>query len=749
MKECYKSIGLIIFIVLFGVGIFLPFWYVDKALLSLLWWLCPTIILLILLIRLIHSREDCLSFLLIDLAKIIAGIIGGLLSYEFTMRLGDGTKTNNLSAIDTVYVGVASVIVCGICICLAVLQFAVVDVARGVYEIKRENCDLKLPCSIYFLDCSRPSRIFGALLTYFLYFLFGFGIGIFFAILNLLRSGESFYCRNILTTTIIYCIIFIEYVIMIFVFVKPGQIYQWVRNWLQRMETCKEECKKECVKKPTGMVKSLLLIGIIVVIGFIILLKSSPSAKRKGAITILRSADSVTLDPAKAMDLESIRVIDNIYEPLVRFYEDATPSPCLIEGFEKKGNEYKFLLRDDIYFHNGKRLTSDDVVYTFQRFQDIKTPSFWKALHMDEIISEVSKVDERTVIIKLHNPYEPFLKLLSLSFLNIVHSNLSFKEEGSPAEIIGTGPFMFSEWRRNDFIKIVPNPNYRKGKPPMKEVIFKVVPNAFTRVMSVHKGEADIALDIDVDSLKILPKKTDAKVVSKEGHNVVYIAINTKRSPFDRKEVRKAISLAMNRKEFVDIVLEGYGVTLSTIIPPSILFKNSIPELPESLDDAKKIFDELKLGEREFSLLTIPKFEQFAQIVQGFLSKAGLRIKINSYETGLAVKMLQSGEFDLALIRYQGLFPDPDAFLTPLLSCKAIGFSNFSFWCNNEFDQIISQASRAKLEERIKLYEKAIRILQEEYPVVPLFSMKEIVLLNKRIRNYRLLGGGRILVYDP
>jgi len=276
---------------------------------------------------------------------------------------------------------------------------------------------------------------------------------------------------------------------------------------------------------------------------------SSGAAKSGGVLVFGRAGDSVGLDPGRETDGESFYVADNVYETLTKFKPGTTEIlPGLASSWDvaADGLTYTFHLRTGVKFHDGTPFNADAVVYSISRQFKQDMPDFqfgpwqyWGGMDMDNIVKDVVKVDDATVKFTLKRVEAPFLANLAMNFAAIV-SPTAAKMYGADfkSHPVGTGPFKFVSWTKDDNIVLDRNDAYWGQKAYLDRVILKVITDKSARYLALKKGEVDMIEFPNPSDIAAIQADSNLKIVSQAGMNVGYLALNTAHKPFDNKLVR-------------------------------------------------------------------------------------------------------------------------------------------------------------------------------------------------------------------
>jgi len=199
---------------------------------------------------------------------------------------------------------------------------------------------------------------------------------------------------------------------------------------------------------------------------------------------------------------------------------------------------------------------------------------YWLSMDMSNIVKDVVALDKYTVKISLKKKEAPILLNFAMQFASILSSDYADflakkgKQEDLGTKPIGTGPFIFKKWSRDDKTICLANKNYWDGRPYVDKLIFKIIPDNSVRVAELKAGSIHIMDSPDPVQVKDLEKNKNIKVIKETGLNAGWLALNTSKKPFDNKLVRQAINYAIDAKSIVKSVYEGLGQVAVNPIPP-------------------------------------------------------------------------------------------------------------------------------------------------------------------------------------
>ncbi|MEO0142309.1 MAG: ABC transporter substrate-binding protein [candidate division WOR-3 bacterium] len=482
--------------------------------------------------------------------------------------------------------------------------------------------------------------------------------------------------------------------------------------------------KKDKHLNPIPITKPFLFIALSFSLFVTGLLTCAP---KEEAITIVYDAPPLNLDPHLRREIVTISILGNIYETLIAFDANMKMTPCLADYWENIDSlAMRFYLRPNVEFHNHKELTTRDVHYSLYR--TIKLPESEYAYfrdYLDTILIE----DSLKLVIKLKKPYA--LLLYDLSAVFIVPEN--FDPQTAPP--CGTGAYYYFKNDSNG-ITLRYFQGYREKDIPIKVVRFSFVPQAQQRIALLKNNLADIITFIPLDMLQEL--KDAGRVIATEGVATRYLEMNLNRFPFNRKEFRQAINLALNRERLVREVYLGYATPANQFISQGLFgFDFALPSFTYNPDSARKIIKSLEpLPEIEFDFAQVREF--IGRAITDDLTRVGLKIKVNPLPAENFWQKIESHSSDFYLI---GSVPTSNEGVTTMKSSfhthqpqTGLGMQNRTGYSNRKVDSLIEEMMRIPdLKRTTQLLIEAQGIILSDLPKIPIVWEKEIYGISRRI----------------
>jgi len=304
--------------------------------------------------------------------------------------------------------------------------------------------------------------------------------------------------------------------------------------------------------------RSMTLVVLAIVVG----LCAVGWAQEETTITIVRGTDLWTADPHNDTQVTSQSLFHNVFDPLIRVNWDdpAHPLPALAESWEVLSDtQIQFNLREGVTWHDGSPFTADDVKFTFDRILNPDAPtkvSTW----ITSIVSGVTVVDDHTIILEMPKPYAPIYGRLEVVKIIPKAAFEAMGEEAFGQSPVGTGAYVFDEWKQGEYIRMVANEDWwgwvdRETRPDV--VIRKSLPEGFTRYAMLEGGEADIVGQIPPERIDGINAADGLRIETVASTRGFFVGMNTWEPPFDDVRVRQAMNYAIDKQLIVDVILGG------------------------------------------------------------------------------------------------------------------------------------------------------------------------------------------------
>ncbi|WP_338726950.1 ABC transporter substrate-binding protein [Haladaptatus sp. DJG-WS-42] len=482
-----------------------------------------------------------------------------------------------------------------------------------------------------------------------------------------------------------------------------------------------------------------------------------------GTLLYSRGSHSGTLDPQNTTSGEDVKVTNQLYDQLVMFEPGKTSLMAgLATEWDLSGTTATLTLREGVTFHNGEEFTASDFKATYRRFVDEEYEHFpgadyasaYGPFTLGNWIESVNAAEDYKLVIELKEEYAPFLRNLAM-FASSVHSEKAIKEKGTDlsADPVGTGPFELDALEDStESVRLTAFEDYWGEGPKVDEAVFLTTGQNTARAQSLDAGETHIVDGLGSEAAKVVEDSSNAKLEQFEGINVGYMAFNmAKREEFRNKQVRQAISYAIDTKAIVDNIYEGFAQQASQPIPSNVLgYNEDLDPYPYDQEKAQSLLSEAGYGDGfTFELATFknprgynPSPIQTAEKVRSDLGAIGIDVTINQQSFDPFLDYTAEGKHDACFLGWYTDNGDPDNFFYALLhpgvespdgqdyvAFDTEGFNtlNVAGWANQEYMTLVEEA-QATYDEgtRTEKYNQAAQIAHDEAPWVFLDHAQEL-----------------------
>jgi peptide/nickel transport system substrate-binding protein len=432
-----------------------------------------------------------------------------------------------------------------------------------------------------------------------------------------------------------------------------------------------------------------------------------------GDLTIARQADILSMDKTTTFDNSSIYVMEQIMEPLFMVSQDGTEvEPWLASDYTISDDKltYTITLRDGVTFSNGDPVTAADVKFSLDEATKTGADGWG---YINAAIDTVEATDDSTVTITLKYAWAPLLADLSLFSNAIIPENYGGKtaEEFYTAPV-GTGPFVWDEWKQGQYVKVDANPDYWGDGPHLDSVTWTVVPDANTRKLQLQGGQIDIDEFPDWSGFGSLQNAPGITATAFPSTRIDYVAFNQLRTPFEDVHVRRAIAYALDREAMVKTVLYGNGEPADSLLSPGTPFYAENPDAPSF--DLAKAKEELAQSSQPNGFSTSilinagdPNQVSVAQIMQSQLKELGIDLEINQLDATAQRAARNAEDFDMIILGWTMDIPDPDEWTSFAVDPEGGSHSAYTNY-NNPAVIALNKQAQAETDEatRADLYEQ-------------------------------------------
>lgn len=492
-----------------------------------------------------------------------------------------------------------------------------------------------------------------------------------------------------------------------------------------------------------------------------------------GRLVFASSYEPNTLNPLLSDLVSAKEVASLVFSGLVRmndkgewFADLAADVPSLQNGgVSADGRAVTYRLRQNVLWHDGAPFTADDVVFTWQVIMNPKNNIVTREGY-DQILS-VEAADKYTVLVKFRRPYPPYLTLFPAILPRHLLQAADFAKTPFHRAPVGTGPFVFKQWRIGEDITLDANPKYHLGKPVLDSILYRIIPDLNVLLTQIKAGQIDIVSGLDLAYLEQIKAMDGVRPVFSPTLVWEHLDLNLDSPLLRDVQVRTAIALGLDRQAIINAALKGtapvaaadqavFSWGCNPALQPSA---RNLTAARETLIQAgwkpgtDNIFvkDGRKLA---FSLVTTSgnkAREIAAQVIVQQLKEAGMEVSLRLIDPKqLFSTVLPGRRFDAAMYAWQ-LGPDPDN--RGLWHSRSIPAAhnqydgkNYSGWRNPEVDNLTDQAFQTMdVKARQHMYYRVQELMLQDWPAIPLYFRTELGVVKNNVMNYQpAVNGGAL-----
>lgn len=455
-------------------------------------------------------------------------------------------------------------------------------------------------------------------------------------------------------------------------------------------------------------------------------------------LTVAFKVEPPTLDYVYRTGLVMSTINQLIFDRLIDMDAEGNVIPGVATEWEQVDElTFHFTIRDDVYFHNGEKMTVDDVVYTLQR---LTWADGTRTQMVDVIDAENTKaLSDTEVELKLLIPYAPILSRLASASTNIVPKSVveEMGEEAFGRAPIGSGPMKFDNWVPGDSITLIRNEDYWGTPTSYSKCVCRFITEATTRATEVEVGGVDISLDILSTDVERLNSSENAHAVIVDGVRSVYFGFNMNFPPVDDERVRQAFAYALDLDTIIAGTYEG-DVAKAAKSPIPATVKWSIDASPYSYDPekAKELLAEAGYADGLDIELWVVKDDalySIAQIAQNMWADVGINVELIVNDTTTVQNAGFSGEIPMWLYNQTYSPFDPDGGMK-IFQSGEISIINST---DQTMEDMIYEARSTYVdEEREELYAELQTYIMEKCYAIPVVYTSIIYGVKNNVENF-------------
>jgi peptide/nickel transport system substrate-binding protein len=490
--------------------------------------------------------------------------------------------------------------------------------------------------------------------------------------------------------------------------------------------------------------------GLFGLIALVLLAPGLAWGAPQGKVVIAQGVDPTTLDTMNQQETPASVVATHIYDRLVERDQNLKIVPALAAEIPKlvSPQVWEVKLRKGVTFHNGEEFNAESAKWSLER---VKQPAL-RASSNFRPIDRVEIVDPYTVRVHTSKPWPTFVSIMTFNQAAMYPPKAYAGKDSAfiSKNPIGTGPYRFVRWNKDEEIVLEANEQYWRGAPKIKTVVFRPIPDDAVRVAALQNGEVDVAVNIPPHLANIIanhPKlflstapsiRTIQLMFVTHEYDAQHKLVGPYKGVTADKRVRQAISYAIDVDEIIKNVLDGKATRTATMLTPLHFgYDPALKPIKQDVAKTKKLLAEAGYGGGLELVLNSPqgryvRDKEVAEAVAGQLGKAGIRTTLRTFEfvnyLNTMVYVHKAGP--VWLIGWGTPTIDAETIYGPLFRTG----SNLGNYHNPDFDGMVDQAQTMMDDkQRLALYHKINRLWIEDAAAVPLYQQLDLYGASKRL----------------
>jgi peptide/nickel transport system substrate-binding protein len=458
------------------------------------------------------------------------------------------------------------------------------------------------------------------------------------------------------------------------------------------------------------------------------------SDKAPESMTVAYPGQVASLDPLLGYGLQDINIIalfgEGLYE--FRYGHDSDPQPGLAEKAETSadGLTWTFTLRDGLTFSDGTPLTSADVKATLDRARDF-VGNAWASFAAP--LAQIDAPDPVTVVVHVSRPYPNLPTVLAESGFAVFPAAAYSQGDAYWTKPISAGPYMLKDaWDGGTEITIVENPNYWGPKPVIGEINFTTIVDFNTAVAQLRTGQIDMAQGLPMSVQPDLAKAEGIEWNLVQTYGFTGFPMNNAKAPFDDPNVRKAVSLAMDRDQMNKVVWRGLAEPISSFWPTTMEGYDKSISTDQNLEEAKELLKGTACEngctvELAYNSGNGAWASQLSQVAATDLAKIGITANVTEYNIAQFVKhVIEEPDYDIAVTYIYDFANIPEGMLEYNATQGSYFNSFYSGWQNPELQDAVEAALTADESGRAAALAEIDRLHQEDMPFVTVATYNDL-----------------------
>lgn len=463
---------------------------------------------------------------------------------------------------------------------------------------------------------------------------------------------------------------------------------------------------------------------------------SDETAERSRAVVAI-PVDIGSMDPREATHTNNTGICGHVFSTLLKADEKYELVCDVAESYELVDDTtYRFTLKKGVLFHDGVEMTTKDVKYTFDTLR--KEDATYR-LAGDFSFMYIEEIDDHSFYLHTDEPNVSATRKLP----NVKILPKHYVEKVGDAEFasapIGSGPYKFTSWTKDDAIELEAFNDYFGGKPAIDTVVFKIIPESSARVSALQAGEVDLITAVPTSQVEYLSKTENLEVSSVGTTRLVYLTMNTLKegSPMQDVRVRKAVNHAIDRNALINGLLDGYALPASNLALDIFdYYDGSIKGYDYDQEKAKELLDEAGYpngfsAELSGAFGSLSNGADVAQAIAAQLGEIGIVLTVNEKDNNTVKEEYLAGTTtELVLTSFGGNY-NHIVFMAKTVVGSGQRYSAYS---DTELDDLLSKVEITIVPDKSQeVHSELQQYIVDNAIVVPLYQSNSLFAYNERL----------------
>jgi len=488
----------------------------------------------------------------------------------------------------------------------------------------------------------------------------------------------------------------------------------------------------------------LVVLGLILVIAWPV---RPTLAQPKDTLVIALPIEVPSADTHLAIGLPAIGMAAQITDTLVVLDERGRVTPWLAESWteEDGGRSLVFKIRDNVKMHDGRTLTADDVVFSIDRYRKVSIGRSSLAP-----VESVTTLPGNRVKLTTKAPFAPLLRTFTYQSIGMF-SKAAIEKAGSDQEFakhpIGPGPYKFVRLVRGDRMELEAFDQYWAGKPKIRRVIVRYVPDISARVAALETGDVDVIHDFTPQDAQRLKGDPNFVFINPPSAGFIRFNMNTVRPPFNDVRVRQAMAFAIDRDAIAREIFKGLAKVSRSLVPANAFgYVETYDIYRYNPERARTLLQEAGVPNLSFTFTygagRYLMDKEVVEAVQAQLAKAGVAMRINQMEWGQYSAMLrlplERNPAQMSFTWWRTVNNDADSAIGIYTRRETPprGY-NVPFYVSDEFERLYeAQQTEADPEKRRGIIRQMQQALMQDLPAVPMYQQPIFWATRKNVVGY-------------